>query len=274
MTTTTGSTRVAWAATRRWPLPPRALLAQVAEEIFAPTLGAMQALGCPYTGVLYAGVMLTADGPKLFEFNCRFGDPEAEVILPILRGDFVSALEAAVDGRLDAVRLAPGQDAAVCVVVASGGYPASYDTGFPIEGLDELPEDALVFHAGTIQQGGESVTAGGRVLAVVGRGTDLPTAHRRAYAATKVVRFEGAFYRPDIAAEELRVPVPTGPKGMGREPPSPQPSPSGRGRDAARSPEPPASGRGRNAPLTPSLSRRERACRSPAGSSVPHGKKA
>ncbi len=179
---------------------PPALVQEVASKILGPTLAAMQAAGSPYHGVLYAGLMITAKGPRVFEFNCRFGDPEAQVMLPGLQGDLAAALKAAAEGRLGDVELAPGHQAAVCVVVASGGYPGSYETGFPISGVDQVPDGALVFHAGTEVVEGELVTAGGRVLSAVGLGENVEAARDRAYELARAVRFEGAYFRSDIAA--------------------------------------------------------------------------
>lgn len=183
-----------------------ALLQDVADRIIGPTLQAVADAGCPFTGVLYAGLMLTADGPVVIEFNIRFGDPEAQVILPTMRGDLVAAMLAAIDGDVTSVDLAPDGTAAVCVVIASGGYPGSYETGQSIEGLDSLPAGALAFHAGTEIRDDGLFTAGGRVLGIVGTGPDVPAARENAYAAVDQVTFQNSQWRTDVAATEL-VPV-------------------------------------------------------------------
>jgi phosphoribosylamine--glycine ligase len=183
------------------------LLDQVRAEILEPVVRELAALGTPFVGALYAGLMLTRDGPKVIEFNCRLGDPEAQVILPLLRSDPLDVLEATVDGRLDegAIEWRPGT--ACGVVLASGGYPGPYQTGRPIEGFVEASRDALVFHAGTRRLGdGDVVTAGGRVLTVVGRGADLAEARSAAYAGASAVRFVGKHLRGDIAADDGPLP--------------------------------------------------------------------
>ena len=179
-----------------------ALLKDVADRIIGPTLQAAAGAGRPFTGVLYAGLMLTDDGPVVIEFNIRFGDPEAQVILPTMRGDLVKSMLAAIDGDVTAVDLEPDGTAAVCVVLSSGGYPGSYTTGQKIEGLDALPPGALAFHAGTQSRDDGLYTAGGRVLGVVGTGPDVPAARANAYAAIDKVTFQDSQWRTDIAATE------------------------------------------------------------------------
>ena len=152
----------------------------------------------PYVGVLYAGLMLTADGPKVLEFNCRFGDPETQVILPLLDADLYEILSACVDGKLDEVGSHWIRGACATVVLSSPGYPGDYPKGLPISGLDAQSDDVVVFHAGTELKDGQVVTAGGRVLAVSGRASDLPTALQRAYAHIEHIHFEGMHYRHDI----------------------------------------------------------------------------
>ena len=160
----------------------------------------------PYSGVLYAGLILTEFGPKVLEFNARFGDPETQVILPLLRTDLLEAFAALAEGRLREVTPEWEEGAAVGVVLASGGYPGPYETGLPIAGLDAVDPDALVFHAGTrADPDGGPVTSGGRVLTVVGRGPSLVDARARAYAGAERVTFPGRHYRRDIAARELPV---------------------------------------------------------------------
>ncbi len=177
-----------------------ALLGQVEAAILRPVLKAMRARGTPFTGVLYAGLKLTPEGPKVLEFNARFGDPEAQAVLPRLSGSLYRLLASAARGALEpeAVGVRPG--AALTVVMASGGYPGSYRTGFPVEGLAEAAalEGVLIFHAGTEVEGGRVVTAGGRVLAITGMGATLEEARARAYRGVRLVRFSGAHYRRDI----------------------------------------------------------------------------
>ena len=180
-----------------------ALLQEVADRIIGPTLQAASDAGSPFTGVLYAGLMLTADGPVVIEFNIRFGDPEAQVILPTMRGDLVAAMLAAIDGDVTKVDLAPDGAAAVCVVLASGGYPGSYETGHIINGLEALPAGVIAFHAGTETRDDGVYTAGGRVLGIVGTGPDVPAARKNAYAAVDQVTFQDSQWRTDIAATEL-----------------------------------------------------------------------
>ena len=179
-----------------------ALLQDVADRIIGPTLQAAADAGRPFTGVLYAGLMLTADGPVVIEFNIRFGDPEAQVILPTMRGDLVAAMLAAIDGDVSKVDLAPDGTAAVCVVLASGGYPGDYTTGHKIEGMDALPPGALAFHAGTESRDDGLYTSGGRVLGIVGTGPDVPAARANAYAAVGNVTFQDCQWRSDIAEAE------------------------------------------------------------------------
>ena len=173
---------------------------QVREEIMLPTVRALAEEGSPYSGVLYGGLMLTEAGPTVLEFNARFGDPEAQLVLPRLETDLLDVIEAVLGGELAGLELRWSPDACVGVVVASGGYPGTYETGKTITGLDAMPEDVVAFHAGTTAQDGTSVTSGGRVLSVVGRGKDLATARRQAYAGAAAVHFDGAFHRGDIAA--------------------------------------------------------------------------
>lgn len=179
-----------------------ALLAEVVERVLEPAVRELAASGLEYRGVLYAGLMLTPAGIRALEFNARFGDPEAQVVIPRLEGDIVPLLMAAATGRLgdmDAPQWDPRP--AVGVVIASGGYPEHYETGLRITGLDAASEDALVFHAGTRRAGDELVTAGGRVLTVVGMGADVAAARAGALSAAGRVAFPGAFHRTDIAKE-------------------------------------------------------------------------
>ena len=174
------------------------------EEILKPTIAAMAKEGRVYRGCLYLGLMVTADGPKVVEFNARFGDPETQVVLPLLDSDLVAIMCACADGTLADVPIRWKDGAAVCVVLASGGYPGHYDKGQEIHGLaDAEAMGALVFHAGTAMKDGELVTNGGRVLGVVGRGADISSAVDAAYAAAAKISFKDAYYRKDIAHRAL-----------------------------------------------------------------------
>jgi len=186
------------------PVMTAADVARAVREVLVPTARAMVAEGRPFRGLLYAGLMLTADGPRVLEFNCRFGDPETQALVPRIvdgGGDLGALLLAVARGELpETVRFS--SRAAVCVVVTAPGYPGSYPTGAPIEGLDAaaaLP-DVIVFHAGTKRSDGKVVTAGGRVLGVTATGADLAAARAAAYRAVAAIRFEGAHHRTDIGA--------------------------------------------------------------------------
>jgi phosphoribosylamine--glycine ligase len=171
-------------------------------DVAERTVETMAARGVIYRGLLYTGLMLTADGPKVLEYNCRFGDPETEVVIPRLETDLAELLYACATGSLDDVKVDWSPDAAVTVILASGGYPGEYGTGFPIEGLRAAAgvEGAVVFHAGTAEQDGRVVTAGGRVLAVSALGATIDQARARAYEACSNISFEGMTYRRDVAA--------------------------------------------------------------------------
>jgi len=183
-----------------------ALFGAIIDDLVRPTIRAMSQEGMPYTGCLYAGVILTEDGPELLEYNCRFGDPETQVVLPRLDGDLGAALLAASDGRLGDVDLAWRDEACVCVVMASGGYPGSYEKGKPIRGVEaaEEVEGVTVFHAGTAMRDGVLCTNGGRVFGVTALGPDLRSTVARAYEAAARIEFEGAYYRRDIAHRALQ----------------------------------------------------------------------
>ncbi|MFH0879589.1 MAG: phosphoribosylamine--glycine ligase [Lentisphaerota bacterium] len=178
----------------------------IKKEVFERTLAELGRRGITYKGVLYAGLMLTADGPKVLEFNCRFGDPETQVILPRIKGDLIPALEACIDGTLQDSLIAWKPEACVCVVMAAGGYPGPYASGLPIEGLDETAalKNVVVFHAGTKKAGGNVVTAGGRVLGVTALGHDLKAAIGLVYQAVGKIKFEKAHFRRDIASRTLQ----------------------------------------------------------------------
>jgi phosphoribosylamine---glycine ligase len=184
------------------------LLADVKIRIVKPVLDGMRNEGHPYRGVLFVGLMLTDEGPKVLEFNCRFGDPETQVVLPLVADDLAALMRQCADGALASNRVALHDANAVCVVMASNGYPDTYETGKEVAGLDainESEEGIVVFHAGTKDAGGRVVTSGGRVLGVTafGEGTDLrPTIHL-AYSAVQRIRFDGAYYRTDIGRKAL-----------------------------------------------------------------------
>ncbi|HKW93940.1 MAG TPA: phosphoribosylamine--glycine ligase [Methylomirabilota bacterium] len=188
------------------PVLDAAMQERVMAEIVRPVIAAMAKEGAPYTGVLYVGLMIGRDGPKVIEFNCRFGDPECQAILPRLQDDLLAVLEAAATGRglPPALRWSP--QASVCVVMASGGYPGRYETGRPINGLEAAGAvtGINIFLAGTAADRGTVVTAGGRVLGVQALGDDVASAIRTAYAAVERIRFDGAHYRRDIGHHALR----------------------------------------------------------------------
>ena len=168
--------------------------------IYQPTMDAMAAEGRPFTGILFTGLMLTQDGPKVLEYNARFGDPEAQVVLPRMKNDMIEVMEACIDGKLADVELEFEDNAAVCVVLASDGYPEKYEKGFEIKGLDAFKEKDgyYVFHAGTKFEGDKIVTNGGRVLGVVAKGDDLKAARANAYEATEWIDFANKYKRNDI----------------------------------------------------------------------------
>ncbi len=197
------------------PLGTPALLDLIDREVLVPTVHALKRSRRPFRGVLYAGLMVTSQGPRVLEFNCRFGDPEAQPLLMRLRTDLLDLIEAAVDERLDefADKLEWDPRPAVCVVMASKGYPGPYERGLVIKGLAEaarLP-DVKVFHAGTRRDGDRVLTDGGRVLGVTALGETLADAQRRAYEAVGLIQFPGAFWRRDIAAKALRPAAPANP---------------------------------------------------------------
>ncbi len=170
------------------------------EKIYKPTMAAMKAEGRDFVGILFVGLMLTEDGPKVLEYNARFGDPEAQVVLPRMKTDIVDVFEACIDGRLDEIQLEFEDNAAVCVVLASDGYPVKYDKGFVIDGLDTFKEHEgyYCFHAGTKRTDAGIVTNGGRVLGVTAKGADLKEARANAYKAAEWVRFDNKYMRHDI----------------------------------------------------------------------------
>lgn len=186
------------------PLGTTALREQVRQEILQPIVDTMSRLGSPFQGVLYAGLMIVKGVPYVLEFNARMGDPETQVVLPLLKTDLVDVVEAVVEHRLDQLKVAWHDDYAVCVVMTSRGYPGSYQSGFAISGLDAAhASGATVFHAGTATHNGAIVTAGGRVLGVTGRGPTLAHAQTIAYRGAGVISFDGCHYRHDIAHRAL-----------------------------------------------------------------------
>jgi phosphoribosylamine--glycine ligase len=180
---------------------------ELVDSIHQPVVEELARRGSPFVGLLYAGLMLTEDGPRVLEFNCRFGDPETQCVLPRLEGDFLAALAAVAEGDLKEVELTASESAAVTVVVAAGGYPEGpNDVGTPIEGVaDAEAEGALVFHAGTAVRDGRLVTNGGRILNITAVGETLAEARSGAYAACERISFAGSRYRRDIALGEANV---------------------------------------------------------------------
>ena len=170
------------------------------EKIYKPTMAAMKAEGRDFVGIMFVGLMLTADGPKVLEYNARFGDPETQVVLPRMKTDIVDVFEACIDGKLDEINLEFEDNAAVCVVLASDGYPVKYDKGFVISGLETFKEHEgyYCFHAGTKRTDAGIVTNGGRVLGVTAKGADLKEARANAYKATEWVNFDNKYMRHDI----------------------------------------------------------------------------
>jgi phosphoribosylamine---glycine ligase len=181
------------------------IMGQIEREILVPIVDGMNRNGTPYRGVLYAGVMLTAGGPKVLEFNARFGDPETQPILMRLQSDIVEVMLAVCEGRLEDATLVWDPRPAVCVVMASGGYPGDYKKGMAITGIEEANQlpDVKVFQAGTAMQDGNLVTHGGRVLGVTAVGASIAAAQKRAYEAVEKIHFEGAYYRHDIANKAI-----------------------------------------------------------------------
>ena len=186
------------------PVITKAVLDEVQKSVLEPTIRAMQVEGRRYVGCLYAGLMITADGPKVIEFNARFGDPETQVVLPLLESDLAEVMLACIDGKLGDIRVAWKDEAAVCVVMAAGGYPKAYKKGDVITGLEVAEADgALVFHAGTAELDGRIVTDGGRVLGVVATAPKVKDAVDKAYEAVEKITFAAAHYRKDIAYRAL-----------------------------------------------------------------------
>ena len=169
------------------------------------TINALAQEGCPFKGILYGGIIVTADGPKVIEFNCRMGDPETQVVLPLIKTDLVDIIEAVCNGSVADLDIELDDRAATCVVMSSGGYPEAYETGFPISGIDraEASGDVIVFHAGTGRKDGQLVTNGGRVLGVTAIGDTIKSSINRAYEAVDKIDFDSAYFRRDIGHRVL-----------------------------------------------------------------------
>jgi phosphoribosylamine--glycine ligase len=182
------------------------LMEEIKTTIVAPTLKALNEADKKFVGCLYAGLILTEDGPKVIEFNCRFGDPETQVVLPLLEGDFLKLLYSAADGNLNPNAVSYSQRTAVCIVAASVGYPDEYEKGFEISGLDSLSENIIVYHAGTKDEDGKIITNGGRVLGVTSllENNDLFEAKQKAYEAINSIHFRNIYFRKDIADKALK----------------------------------------------------------------------
>ena len=181
-----------------------AIAEQCMREIFLPTVRAMAAEGCPFKGCLYFGLMLTPKGPRVIEYNCRFGDPETQVVLPLLKSDLLTVMQAVEEERLDEIDVEWHDGAAACVILASGGYPTAYEKGKEIEISADLPENVTVYHAGDKLRDGKLVTSGGRVLGITAQAETLPEALSGAYAAVERIHFDKMMYRRDIGQRALR----------------------------------------------------------------------
>jgi len=185
------------------PLVTPELQVNIEENILVPTLDGLRDEGTPFVGCLYLGLMVTAEGPKVLEYNVRFGDPEAQVVLPLLKTDFIDIANAILDGNFKEMKTELHEGSAACVVMASGGYPGSYEKEKPISGLKDVPKGVTVFHAGTKWYHGDIATSGGRVLGVTGMADDLKSALDLAYKGVDAIHFDGAFYRRDIGKRAL-----------------------------------------------------------------------
>ena len=178
----------------------------IRRDVTEAAVRAMAAEGTPFKGILYPGIFVTSDGPRVIEFNARFGDPEAEALLPRLESDLLEIMLAVVSSTLDRVDVRWSDDASVTVMLASGGYPGSYERGLPIRGLDEVDRDIVVFHAGTkLDANGGFVTNGGRVLAVTATAPTMAAARDKVYRNIERIHFDGMHYRTDIGASEVAV---------------------------------------------------------------------
>jgi phosphoribosylamine--glycine ligase len=185
------------------PLLPDSMMERIKDEIIEPTIRGMKSEGAPYQGILYVGLMITGEGPKVVEYNCRFGDPECQVILPPMKNDLLQLILAATNQALSAEEISISDRYYCSVVLASGGYPTSYEKGFKISGIDLCDEDALIFHSGTVITDGELRTNGGRVLNVVGSGETLQEAIDNSYKNVDKISFKESYYRRDIGKKGL-----------------------------------------------------------------------
>lgn len=188
------------------PLITEKLQQKIEKEIIAPTLNELKRSGNKFIGCLYAGLIITESGPKVIEFNCRFGDPEAQVVLPLIEGDFLELLYSAANGKIEKNSVKYSGGCSVCIVAASGGYPDKYEKGLLINGLDLTNENIIIYHAGTIEKDGNILTNGGRVLGVTSviNSNDLLTAKKIAYQAIEKISFDGMYYRKDISDKALK----------------------------------------------------------------------
>jgi len=181
------------------------IMTKVEEKILKPTIAALNEEGITYRGCLYAGLMIVDGEPKVVEFNARFGDPETQAVLPLLKSDLVDIMEACADGTLDRAKIAWSDKSAVCVVLASGGYPKAYKKNIPIDSLTRAKVSTTIFHAGTAMRDGQLVTSGGRVLGVTATAADIHKAVKKVYKAVKLIHFDDMYYRHDIAARALKI---------------------------------------------------------------------
>jgi phosphoribosylamine--glycine ligase len=186
------------------PVVTKEILDRVEREIILPTLAGMKVEGYPYKGCLYVGLMITKEGPKVVEYNCRLGDPETQAVLPLIESDLFDLLYACAKGTLNSYSLRLKPESAVCVVMASKGYPDTYETGKTLSGLENSDSDRIIFHAGTKKENGQFLTSGGRVLGVTALGGSLHSAINAAYDAVKKISFDGVYYRTDIGTKGLK----------------------------------------------------------------------
>lgn len=191
------------------PIVTSSIMEEVSSKIIAPTLQALHTEGKKFIGCLYVGLMLTNEGPKVVEFNCRFGDPETQAVLPLIKGDFLKLLLSAAQGELDSGLVSYNGGSSVCVVAASNGYPESYQVGYNISGLDDIPESVIVYHAGTKDIAGNIVTNGGRVLGITSvlSDVDFESAKQEAYEAISKIHFDNIYYRKDISNKAIKIKV-------------------------------------------------------------------
>jgi phosphoribosylamine--glycine ligase len=189
------------------PIVTNEIMNEVAEKIIKPTLRTLQDEGKKFIGCLYVGLMLTTEGPKVIEFNCRFGDPETQSVLPLVKGNFLGLLHSAAKGKLDENLVSYNGGSSVCIVAASNGYPETYQVGFDITGLDEIPGNVNVFHAGTKDIAGKLVTNGGRVLGITSvlNNVNFSEAKKEAYDAMSKIHFDNMYYRKDISNRAIKI---------------------------------------------------------------------